>query len=49
MTAQEVRHFRLADVLVMASADYSFLGSLTHTSSHGRYSDPWRVHKELKK
>ena len=35
--------------LVVASADYSFPGSLTHTLSHGHYSGPWRAHEEFKK
>ena len=37
-TARKGRHLRHTDVLVVASADYSFLGSLTHSLSHGRYS-----------
>jgi len=48
-TARKGRHLRHTDVLVVASADYSFPGSLTHTVSHGRYSGPGRAHEGSEK
>ena len=47
-TAWKGRHLRHTDVLVVTSADYSFLGSLTHSLSHGRYSGRGGRTKSLK-